>query len=241
MTEYKLVPVEPTAEMLGDAMDVYSSMDSLKRDRFSNTLRPVYSAMLDAAPTTPQPIYDAAKEQELFEGFYANGGLCRSGGPIEKQQFLKGWLACAQSRDGFFDEVTAVANSVVNVFQTGQGSYQLIDRRQFDRVTAERDAAQASLTAADERADTYLQILNAPLYYLDSMKHQENPDLDTYTWFRWNGEWRPINKHCLCDILTKSGRLLFNQSPHDFNWDSEGDGDVVLAARHRGPMEGWGG
>lgn len=108
------------------------------------------------------------------------------------------------------------------------------------RLVAERDALQQRLNAADERADTYLQILNAPPYYVDPGKHQ-TCDLDAYEWFRWNGEWRPINKHCLCDVLTKSGRLLFNQSPHDFNWDSEGEGDVVLAARHRGPMEGWGG
>lgn len=49
-------------------------------------------------------------------------------------------------------------------------------------------------------------------------------------WFIWNwSEWkaRPINKYHLCDVLLSDGRLLFDQSPYNFDWP----GDQVFAAR----------
>lgn len=64
-----------------------------------------------AAPTPPQPIYDEAKERELFEAFYSEraktlplplGSPIRYGGGQYVNDFaLFGWLVwlkCAQSR-----------------------------------------------------------------------------------------------------------------------------------------------
>ncbi|QHJ83080.1 MAG: hypothetical protein [Caudoviricetes sp.] len=96
---YKLVPVEPTAEMINTGQDQEFTVD-------------VYAAMLDAAPTPPQPIYEEAKERELFEAFAVN----RRGGYGNLPFFVfarkengqyndgtaelawEGWLACVQSR-----------------------------------------------------------------------------------------------------------------------------------------------
>lgn len=63
MDGYKLVPVELTDEMLGDAMGAYSAMGG-KRHRFSNTLRPVWKAMLAAAPASPQAAQPVMREAE---------------------------------------------------------------------------------------------------------------------------------------------------------------------------------
>lgn len=67
--------------------------------------------MLAAAPTSPQPIYDEAKERELFEaaaansaeeqGLEADGMLRSDDGEYQNpniQLAFWGWLACAQSR-----------------------------------------------------------------------------------------------------------------------------------------------
>lgn len=53
---FKLVPVDPTEEML----------DVIRAGGYSWHL---YSNLLAAAPTPTQPIYDEAKERELFESF----------------------------------------------------------------------------------------------------------------------------------------------------------------------------
>lgn len=96
---YKLVPVEPTCEMLHAAVKVSGVLV-------------IYEAMLAAAPTPPQPIYDEAKERELFESFAVD----RRGGYGNLPFFVfarkengqyndgtaelawEGWKACAQSR-----------------------------------------------------------------------------------------------------------------------------------------------
>lgn len=64
------------------------------------------------------------------------------------------------------------------------------------------------------------EIAQAPDY-----DYLENP----YNWFIWNCEHkaRPIGKRQRCDVLLTDGKLLFDQSPHDFNWT----GDQVFAAR----------
>lgn len=81
---FKLVPVEPTAEILAElASDVYpddnSAGKALQRLRGCDVVFPKYEVeaavgkyqrMLASAPTPPQPIYDEAKERELFEDHY---------------------------------------------------------------------------------------------------------------------------------------------------------------------------
>lgn len=74
---FRLVPVDLTEEMLAAAFNaplplVY--IDSLKAQTDLKN-RTGYKAMLAAAPATPQPIYDEAKERELFEAYCAKVGL----------------------------------------------------------------------------------------------------------------------------------------------------------------------
>lgn len=50
---------------------------------------------LVSAPTPPQPIYDEAKERELFAEWWRNTPILR----VNKLQLAEAaWLACAQSR-----------------------------------------------------------------------------------------------------------------------------------------------
>lgn len=79
---FKLVPVEPTAEILAElASDVYpddnSAGKALQRLRGCDVVFPKYEVeaavgkyqrMLASAPTPPQPIYDEAKEREVALG-----------------------------------------------------------------------------------------------------------------------------------------------------------------------------
>lgn len=88
---YKLVPVEPTGEMINAGFDGFGMAGA-------------YAQMLAAAPTPPQPIYDEAKERELFEAEQdeAGGNIDRDWlGDYENpyvQSCWDGWSACAQSR-----------------------------------------------------------------------------------------------------------------------------------------------
>ncbi|MBC3233965.1 hypothetical protein [Pseudomonas lurida] len=115
---FKLVPVEPTAEMLAElAADVYpddnNAGKTLQRLRGCDVVFPKYEVeaavgkyqrMLASAPTPPQPIYDEDAERKLFEAVQDE-----EGGNIERdsmgyyenpyvQSAWDGWLACAQSR-----------------------------------------------------------------------------------------------------------------------------------------------
>lgn len=78
---FKLVPVEPTEQML----------DVIRAGGYSWHL---YSNLLAAAPTPPQPIHDEAKERELARFSY-DADSEFTGGWFD---YLYGWLACAQSR-----------------------------------------------------------------------------------------------------------------------------------------------
>ena len=65
-TEFKLVPVEPTDDMVIAFAETWYS----KRQAYDDPdMLDAYRDMLAAAPTLPQPIYDEAKERELFEVF----------------------------------------------------------------------------------------------------------------------------------------------------------------------------
>lgn len=102
---YKLVPVEITNEMLSALWSIMHSMGG-------PASQACYESMLAAAPAPPQPIYDEAKERELFEAYHRyNCGL--EGRDIESefhrdsdgeyiyctaQDGWKYWSACAQYR-----------------------------------------------------------------------------------------------------------------------------------------------
>lgn len=104
---YKLVPVEPTVEMLEAG-----HREHVKSPANANPYHK-YAAMLAAAPAQPQPIYDEAKERELFEVFmdlehpqttlrcWGEIQGCNGCGDYEDDEASKiweGWLACAKSR-----------------------------------------------------------------------------------------------------------------------------------------------
>lgn len=87
---FKLVPVDLTDEM----------RDVIRGGGYSEHL---YSNLLAAAPTPPQPIYDEAKERELFESFQVDegGNIDFENGYYENgfvQSAWDGWKACAKSR-----------------------------------------------------------------------------------------------------------------------------------------------
>lgn len=106
---FKIVPVEPTDEMQmagGQGQDFCSTCGY---DNGGGDPANTYTAMLAAAPTPPQPIYDEAKELDLFIEFASDKSWFNPGFKDRddtKMQFQEeftdaiwiGWLACAQSR-----------------------------------------------------------------------------------------------------------------------------------------------
>lgn len=97
---FKLVPVEPTDEMLYTASWVHGP------GGFGEVKRRIgleYRAALSVAPTPPQPIYDEAKERELFEAHCAKVGLPTDTLPsgeylIPATRFMsQGWHARAKA------------------------------------------------------------------------------------------------------------------------------------------------
>ena len=117
---YKLVPVEPTVAMEDAAAPEcggYCPRCDTDMQIKTGMQGDVYRAMLAAAPTPLQPIYDEAKERELFEVHYREKFEAETGrelsdsdiksmrdGPLygESRHYLNGqwvgWKACAQSR-----------------------------------------------------------------------------------------------------------------------------------------------
>lgn len=98
---FKLVPAEPTEAMHDAARDW--STQRYGKAIGSHASRGCYSVMLAAAPTPPQPIYDEAKERELFEAFQVDegGNVDFEDGYYDNvfvQSAWDGWKACAQSR-----------------------------------------------------------------------------------------------------------------------------------------------
>lgn len=103
---FKLVPVDPTENMVIHGFestpnecftdykvwDAYQEMSGCQQAAFRAKL--CWAAMLAAAPTPPQPIYDEAAETQLARFSYdADPNLTASW-----SDFKYGWLACAQSR-----------------------------------------------------------------------------------------------------------------------------------------------
>lgn len=115
---FKLVPGEPTEEMLEVLhSNVKILVDTWERAADIINDKEWWAAVVESAPTPPQPIYDEAKERELFEIHYRaeyeeNSGSALSEEAIKSMRdgpwygasrhYLNGWgagwKACAQSR-----------------------------------------------------------------------------------------------------------------------------------------------
>lgn len=81
LNQWKLVPVEPTETMVingfesepdecfsdEEVWEQYQEMSGCQQAAFRAKL--CWAAMLAAAPIPPKPIYDEAKERELFEAY----------------------------------------------------------------------------------------------------------------------------------------------------------------------------
>lgn len=96
---YKLVPVEPTDDMVIVFAETWYS----KRQAYDDPdMLDAYRDMLAAAPTPPQPIYDEAKERVLFESTRNAHTVRRNehGDYVlpSAQDAWSGWSQCAQSR-----------------------------------------------------------------------------------------------------------------------------------------------
>lgn len=95
---YKLLPVEPTCSMVLAGLKalggcVGSCGEASPPD--GGDINDAFSAMLAAAPAPPQPLYDEAKEQELFAEWWRNTPILRAS---KLQLAEEAWLARAQSR-----------------------------------------------------------------------------------------------------------------------------------------------
>lgn len=103
---FKLVPVEPTDEMIMAFITkrAIGLSDEYPGVRFGGN----YQAMLEAAPTPPQPIYDMSTELSKFIEFASDKAwfnpVLKDADDV-KMQFQEeftdaiwiGWLACAKS------------------------------------------------------------------------------------------------------------------------------------------------
>lgn len=120
---FKLVPVEahiekgfdvvegrhvPTIKIMLSACHADDSKTWDRRDAIGSMI----ADMLAAAPTPPQPIYDEAKERELFEEWADEKGFCldceffKKGNNYTDQEtgwLYESWLACAQSRAKYME------------------------------------------------------------------------------------------------------------------------------------------
>ena len=105
---YKLVPVEPTYEILTALIDTWFAASPIDDQE---AMAQAYNAMLASAPAQPQPIYDEAKERQLFEDSmieaseeagFGEPDLYRDSAGCYRQEYHQaawgGWLACAQAR-----------------------------------------------------------------------------------------------------------------------------------------------
>lgn len=105
---YKLVPVEPTAEMLiaTEAIDAGTSHRGAGEYELCN-VGDYWEAMLSAAPTPPQPIYDEAKELKSFKSFWASTMNTEEMDlHIHRYPMGKGWaFACHETNRGWMSWV----------------------------------------------------------------------------------------------------------------------------------------
>ena len=94
---YKLVPTEPTNDMIeaveGDTYTFATGDEEWEGCVSEDMARDIFTNMLAAAPTPPQPIYDEAKELESCRSSWEKTGV-----GVVFADYWQGWLACAQSR-----------------------------------------------------------------------------------------------------------------------------------------------
>jgi hypothetical protein len=109
---YKLVPVDVHVEKAFEVIDgkhlptIKITLPACHPDDTSawdrrDAIGLMVKTILSAAPTPPQPIYDEAKERELFEASTTSAlGRDSDGYYIATDTYMRwqGWLACAQSR-----------------------------------------------------------------------------------------------------------------------------------------------
>lgn len=89
---YKLVPVEPTYDMVIAFAETWYS----KRQAYDDPdMDDAYRDMLAAAPTPPQPIYDEAAELEKFSAHW------KLEGRIYRDKNTKQWPPTRDSIEGF--------------------------------------------------------------------------------------------------------------------------------------------
>ena len=104
-TEFKLVPVETLKFALGITRHGFKNRTDQEADKYA-ALKTITEIL--ESPTPPQPIYDEAKERELFAEFsrriVAHDAenfpirWCDCVPDEEIEDHLNTWLACAQSR-----------------------------------------------------------------------------------------------------------------------------------------------
>lgn len=106
---YKLVPVEPTEEIIRSMLAVRWPATYRNALRFSSSgpataaqterdiaeAKEQFGAMLAAAPNPPQPVYDEAKELEKFSVHW------KLEGRIYRDTNTKQWLPTRDSIEGF--------------------------------------------------------------------------------------------------------------------------------------------
>lgn len=91
---YKLVPVEPTVEMLSQEVTPVICLGSNKNTRVIQWRNGMYKAMIAAAQPVELPAYDEAAELAACRAHWEKNPNC-----LFSDMWL-GWKACAQSRDG---------------------------------------------------------------------------------------------------------------------------------------------
>ena len=101
---YRLVKVTPTGVQFGNAWHSHESITGYSADQLNKgnccVTGGAYMKWL-SQETPPQPIFDEAKERELFEHGYHHSAMTRDGDEyirISVQLAWEGWEKCAQSR-----------------------------------------------------------------------------------------------------------------------------------------------
>jgi len=107
-TEFKLVPVETLKFALGITRHGFKNRTDQEADKYA-TLKTITEIL--ESPTPTQPIYDEAKERQLFEDSmieaseeagFGEPDLYRDSAGCYRQEYHQaawgGWLACAQFR-----------------------------------------------------------------------------------------------------------------------------------------------
>ncbi|NUT73568.1 hypothetical protein HNO86_00785 [Pseudomonas sp. C1C7] len=120
--QWKLVPVEPTREMLVAALK-------------TNGACPIYAAMLASAPVAPQSVAEPAG---YLHTMHYESGSHRALSSYESSEFVFGLP------DVDYDKSFRVSVEPL---------YTRLDAGEVARLTAERDALQLRLNAADQRID----------------------------------------------------------------------------------------